>query len=62
MRLLDQHVGRDEVGNARFYAGDVRLALRELVARARRPDVLVVDPRAPIACTTFTAGSGPSAC
>ena len=29
---------------ARFYAGDVRLALRELVARAGRPDLLVVDP------------------
>ena len=30
--------------NARFFAGDVRLALRELVERAGRPDVLVVDP------------------
>ena len=27
-----------------FFAGDVRLALRELVERAGRPDVLVVDP------------------
>jgi 23S rRNA (uracil1939-C5)-methyltransferase len=35
---------RNEVGNARFFAGDVRLALRELVERAGRPDVLVVDP------------------
>jgi len=34
----------NEVGNARFYAGDVRLAMRELVAEAGRPDVLVVDP------------------
>ena len=34
----------NEIENARFYAGDVRLALRELVARAGRPDVLVVDP------------------
>jgi 23S rRNA (uracil1939-C5)-methyltransferase len=34
----------NEIDNARFYAGDVRLALRELVARAGRPDVLVVDP------------------
>jgi 23S rRNA (uracil1939-C5)-methyltransferase len=34
----------NEVTNARFYAGDVRLALRELVERAGRPDVLVVDP------------------
>jgi 23S rRNA (uracil1939-C5)-methyltransferase len=35
---------RNEIGNARFFAGDVRLALRELVERAGRPDVLVVDP------------------
>jgi 23S rRNA (uracil1939-C5)-methyltransferase len=34
----------NEIDNAHFYAGDVRLALRELVARAGRPDVLVVDP------------------
>ncbi len=34
----------NEVENARFFAGDVRLALRELVERAGRPDVLVVDP------------------
>jgi len=34
----------NEVDNARFFAGDVRLALRELVARAGRPDILVVDP------------------
>ncbi|HUA44036.1 MAG TPA: 23S rRNA (uracil(1939)-C(5))-methyltransferase RlmD [Solirubrobacteraceae bacterium] len=35
---------RNEIDNARFFAGDVRLALRELVERAGRPDVLVVDP------------------
>ena len=35
---------RNEVQNAHFYAGDVRLALRELVERAGRPEVLVVDP------------------
>jgi 23S rRNA (uracil1939-C5)-methyltransferase len=35
---------RNEIGNARFFAGDVRLALRELVEHAGRPDVLVVDP------------------
>jgi 23S rRNA (uracil1939-C5)-methyltransferase len=35
---------RNEIDNARFYAGDVRLALRELVGTAGRPDVLVVDP------------------
>ena len=34
----------NEVDNARFFAGDVRLALRDLVERAGRPDVLVVDP------------------
>ncbi len=34
----------NEVDNARFFAGDVRLALRELAARAGRPDLLVVDP------------------
>jgi 23S rRNA (uracil1939-C5)-methyltransferase len=32
------------VDNARFFAGDVRLAMRDLVERAGRPDVLVVDP------------------
>jgi 23S rRNA (uracil1939-C5)-methyltransferase len=34
----------NEIDNARFFAGDVRLALRELVQEAGRPDVLVVDP------------------
>ncbi len=34
----------NEIDNARFFAGDVRLALGELVAEAGRPDVLVVDP------------------
>ena len=34
----------NEIDNAHFFAGDVRLALRELVARAGRPDILVVDP------------------
>jgi 23S rRNA (uracil1939-C5)-methyltransferase len=34
----------NEIDNARFYAGDVRLALRELVARAGRPDFIVIDP------------------
>ncbi len=34
----------NEIDNARFYAGDVRLALRELVSKAGRPDVIVVDP------------------
>ena len=35
---------RNEIDNAHFFAGDVRLALRELVEQAGRPDVLVVDP------------------
>jgi 23S rRNA (uracil1939-C5)-methyltransferase len=35
---------RNEIDNAHFFAGDVRLAMRELVQRAGRPDLLVVDP------------------
>ena len=35
---------RNDIDNARFFAGDVRLALRELVEQAGRPDVVVVDP------------------
>jgi 23S rRNA (uracil1939-C5)-methyltransferase len=35
---------RNEIANARFFAGDVRLALRDLAEQAGRPDVLVVDP------------------
>jgi 23S rRNA (uracil1939-C5)-methyltransferase len=34
----------NEITNARFFAGDVRLALRELVQEAGEPDVVVVDP------------------
>ncbi len=34
----------NEIDNAHFFAGDVRLALGELVEKAGRPDVLVVDP------------------
>jgi len=34
----------NEITSARFFAGDVRLALRELVDKAGRPDLLVVDP------------------
>jgi 23S rRNA (uracil1939-C5)-methyltransferase len=34
----------NEIGNARFFAGDVRLAMRDLVEEAGRPDVVVVDP------------------
>jgi 23S rRNA (uracil1939-C5)-methyltransferase len=32
------------VDNARFFAGDVRLAMRPLLERAGKPDVVVVDP------------------
>ena len=39
-----ENARRNEITNAAFYAGDVRLALGELVDRAGRPDVLVVDP------------------
>src|SRR6202012_539732 len=35
---------RNEIDNAHFFAGDVRLALRELVQRAGRPDLVVIDP------------------
>ncbi len=34
----------NEIDNARFFAADVRLAMRELVASEGRPDVVVVDP------------------
>jgi 23S rRNA (uracil1939-C5)-methyltransferase len=39
-----ENARRNQVTNAQFFAGDVRLAMRELVERAGRPDVLVVDP------------------
>jgi 23S rRNA (uracil1939-C5)-methyltransferase len=35
---------RNEITNARFFAGEVRRALPELLERAGRPDVLVLDP------------------
>jgi 23S rRNA (uracil1939-C5)-methyltransferase len=35
---------RNDVTSAHFFAGDVRLALPELVERAGKPDVIVVDP------------------
>jgi 23S rRNA (uracil1939-C5)-methyltransferase len=34
----------NEIDNAKFYAGDVRLAMRELVETAGRPDLVVIDP------------------
>jgi 23S rRNA (uracil1939-C5)-methyltransferase len=39
-----ENARRNGMDNARFYAGDVRTALRPLVEQAGRPDVLVVDP------------------
>jgi 23S rRNA (uracil1939-C5)-methyltransferase len=35
---------RNEVRSAHFFAGDARLALPELLERAGKPDVVVVDP------------------
>ena len=35
---------RNEIANARFFAGDVRVALRELVETSGRPDVCMIDP------------------
>jgi 23S rRNA (uracil1939-C5)-methyltransferase len=35
---------RNEIDNASFFAGDVRLALRELTEQSGRPDVCVIDP------------------
>jgi 23S rRNA (uracil1939-C5)-methyltransferase len=35
---------RNEIEGVQFFAGDTRLALPELVQRAGRPDVVVVDP------------------
>ncbi|MBI5106469.1 MAG: 23S rRNA (uracil(1939)-C(5))-methyltransferase RlmD [Solirubrobacterales bacterium] len=34
----------NDIRNAHFFAGDVRLAMRDLVEKAGRPDVVVVDP------------------
>ena len=36
--------GCNEITNASFFAGDIRLAMRELVERAGKPDVAVIDP------------------
>ena len=38
------NASENQIANASFYAGDVRLALVELTGLAGRPDVLVVDP------------------
>jgi 23S rRNA (uracil1939-C5)-methyltransferase len=39
-----ENAALNEIDHARFFAGDVRLALPDLVARAGRPDVCLVDP------------------
>jgi 23S rRNA (uracil1939-C5)-methyltransferase len=39
-----QNAKLNDVDNARFFAGDVRLVMRELLERSGSPDVLVVDP------------------
>ena len=51
LEVVEQAVGdaianakRNDVTNARFFAGDVRLAMRELVETAGKPDVVVLDP------------------
>jgi 23S rRNA (uracil1939-C5)-methyltransferase len=51
LEIVEEAVGdailnarRNEIDNAHFFAGDVRLALRELTAEAGRPDVCLVDP------------------
>jgi len=38
------HARLNEIETATFYAGDIRLAMRELVEQAGRPDVAVIDP------------------
>jgi 23S rRNA (uracil1939-C5)-methyltransferase len=38
------NAARNEIANASFFAGDVRLAMSELRERAGRPDVVIVDP------------------
>ena len=38
------NAARNEIDNVHYFAGDVRLALRDLVEEAGRPDVVVVDP------------------
>ncbi|MGZ4231982.1 MAG: 23S rRNA (uracil(1939)-C(5))-methyltransferase RlmD [Solirubrobacteraceae bacterium] len=44
MVVAIENAQRNEIDNARFFAGDVRLAMRDLVDKAGRPDVAVVDP------------------
>ena len=39
-----ENARRNEIENARFFAGDARSAIRPLAERAHRPDVVVLDP------------------
>ena len=39
-----ENARRNEIENVRFFAGDVRTALRPLVEEAGKPEVVVVDP------------------
>jgi 23S rRNA (uracil1939-C5)-methyltransferase len=39
-----ENARRNDVTNAQFFAGDIRVSMRELVERAGRPDVAIVDP------------------
>jgi 23S rRNA (uracil1939-C5)-methyltransferase len=39
-----ENAKRNEIDNARFFAGDVREAIRPLAEQAPRPDLVVVDP------------------
>ena len=51
LEIVEEAVGdaisnarRNGIGNAKFFAGDVRLALGELAEEAGRPDVCLLDP------------------
>jgi 23S rRNA (uracil1939-C5)-methyltransferase len=39
-----ENAARNDIANASFFAGDVRLVMRELREKAGRPDVVIVDP------------------
>jgi 23S rRNA (uracil1939-C5)-methyltransferase len=39
-----ENAARNDIANASFFAGDVRLAMGDLRERAGRPDVVIVDP------------------
>jgi 23S rRNA (uracil1939-C5)-methyltransferase len=39
-----ENAKRNEVENAKFFVGDIRLAMRDLVEEAGKPDVVVLDP------------------